>query len=438
MVSELAADVKLVMLHIGVVFLNRLSGGIMAKPLRCFVVGPIGEDGSDTRTRSDQVLRHVVKPVASDKGYTVLRGDELGATGNITAQVLQEIATADLVIADLSGHNPNVFYELALRHALNLPIIQIIARGEPIPFDVGQTRTIRFNYQDLDDVDRCKQELEKQIDNITENPAETGSPIATVLGALEISAGKDPLSKVNLEIMERLGNLTEQFGHLSTDLLNNRDPESEPFAEYIEGQENAFAALTKVTKSARDTIRSSRYGPESVLAQTEYVSAIEQRVNGTDGRPPLKHYYRIVAVNNSSKQKDVNHHLNSFCGRPFILYLTAHQNSFELVVVDETDVFIHFYKEEKVIASSLHLRGSRIANEFIEIFDRLTERDLLQKYDCQHIQLRSVPFTDVAEIFSGHVKQIGLVTSNSKPGAPETDSRTKAMGEKSRQTSDHG
>jgi hypothetical protein len=400
---------------------------IMGK-LRCFVVGPIGEDGSDIRIRSDQVLRHVVQPVTKDKGYEVVRGDELGVPGNITAQILQEIATADLVIADLSGHNPNVFYELALRHALNRPVIQMIARGERIPFDVGQTRTIQFNYQDLDDVERCKQEVGKQIDSIRKNPEVTGSPIATVLGAIEISAGKDPLSKVNLEIMERLGDLSEQFGHLSAELLDSRDPEAEPFAEYIEGQENAFAALTTVTKSARDTIRSSRYGPESVLAQTEYVAAIEQRVHGTDGRPPLKHYYRIIAVNNPSKRKDVNHHLNSFCGKPFVLYLTAQQNSFELVIVDETDVFIHFYKEEKVIASSLHLRGRLIANEFIDIFDRLANRDCLRRYDCANIELHKVPFTDVAKVFSSQV-QIDSAKSAPQPKAPAADSRTQAAGE---------
>jgi hypothetical protein len=83
------------------------------------MVGPVGEDESDIRTRSDQILRYVVQPIANEKGYEVVRGDEIGVPGNITAQVLQEIATADLVIADLTYHNPNVFYELALRHADN-------------------------------------------------------------------------------------------------------------------------------------------------------------------------------------------------------------------------------------------------------------------------------------------------------------------------------
>jgi hypothetical protein len=301
-----------------------------------------------------------------------------------------------LVVADLTGLNPNVFYELALRHALNRPAIQMIATGERIPFDVGQTRTIVFNHQDLRDVARCKEELAKQVESLRLNPKVTGSPISTVLGALEIRAGEDPLSNVNAEIMSKLGELTEQFSELKKAFGGLGD---EQLAEFIEGQDDAFAELTKATKAAGDTIRSSRFGPESVLGLSQYVSAIEQRVLGTDNRPPLKHYYRIVAANNPKKQQDVIHHLNSFCGRPFVLFLTSHQNSFELVIIDESDVFIHFYKEEKVVASSLHLKGRRIAGEFIEIFDTLATRDLLARYDCSQLSVRSLPFAEIGRIF---------------------------------------
>jgi hypothetical protein len=226
-----------------------------------------------------------------------------------------------------------------------------------------------------------------------------------VLSALEIRASEDPLSNVNAEIISKLSELTEKFTGLEQVFDRRGD---ERFAEFIEGQDDAFGELTKVTKSARDTIRSSRFGPESVLGQSEYVSAIEQRVLGTDNKPPLKHYYRIVCANSPNKQKDVNHHLNSFAGRPFQLFLTSHQNSFELVVVDESDVFIHFYKEEKVIASSLHLRGRRIAGEFIEIFDRLATRDLLAQYDCSKLTVRSLPFNEVNEIFERETKRLTL------------------------------
>jgi hypothetical protein len=371
----------------------------------CFVIAPIGEDKSPIRERSDVVFEHILEPVLTEQGYEALRADQMAVPGSITAQILEEITKADLVVADLTGHNPNVFYELALRHALNKPTVQIIAAGERIPFDVGQTRTIIFNHQDLRDVARCKDDLGKQIQALKKNPSVTGSPIATVLSALEIRASEDPLSNVNAEIMSKLSELTERFQGLEQ--VFDRTG-GERFAEFIEGQDDAFSELTKVTKSARDTIRSSRFGPESVLGQSEYVSAIEQRVLGTDNRPPLKHYYRIVAVNSPSKQKDVIHHLNSFAGQPFMLSLTSHQNSFELVVVDETDVFIHFYKEEKVIASSLHLSGRRIAGEFIEIFDRLATRDLLARYDCSKMTVRGLPFAEVNEIFESEMKRLTL------------------------------
>jgi hypothetical protein len=54
-----------------------------------------------------------------------------------------------LVVADLSFHNPNVFYELALRHALGKPTVHVIRTQDRIPFDIEQFRTIRIDTTDL-------------------------------------------------------------------------------------------------------------------------------------------------------------------------------------------------------------------------------------------------------------------------------------------------
>ena len=94
-------------------------------------------------------------------------------------------------------------------------------------------------------------------------------------------------------------------------------------------------------------------------------------MRGSANRPPVEEYRRIIALNNIEKKQDVIQHLVTFAGRPFTLVLTTHENTFELVVIDDTDVFIHFAKEELVIASTLHLRGRRIAERFTEVFDRL-------------------------------------------------------------------
>ena len=172
-------------------------------------------------------------------------------------------------------------------------------------------------------------------------------------------------------------------------------------ATYINDEHEAFEALTTATRSARRVIRSTRYSPESVLTQPAYIKAIEARVLGTDGIAPLRRYERIIAVNSRRKIDDVKHHLSAFKERPFRIYLTYFPHIFELVVIDDSEVFIHFYKEEHIIASTLHLRGTIIAEEFERIFDRLKSRDLYRLFDCEEIADSNleVAFHIVDEIF---------------------------------------
>lgn len=115
----------------------------------CFVIAPIGELDSDTRKRSDQILKHIIKPAVSSCGYKAIRADEIDKPGIITSQVIQRVVNDPLVIADLTERNPNVFYELAIRHAIRKPLVQLIQKGERIPFDVAGTRTIQVDHTDL-------------------------------------------------------------------------------------------------------------------------------------------------------------------------------------------------------------------------------------------------------------------------------------------------
>jgi hypothetical protein len=129
----------------------------------CFVIAPIGEARSETRKRSDVVLKHIIAPAVEQCGYDALRADQIAEPGIITSQVIQHVIDAPLVVADLTERNPNVFYELAIRHAIRKPLIQIIRSDEQIPFDVAGTRTIGVDHRDLDSVEFAKVEIVKQI-----------------------------------------------------------------------------------------------------------------------------------------------------------------------------------------------------------------------------------------------------------------------------------
>lgn len=104
----------------------------------CFYISPIGDDGSEHRLHADLFLGSLVEPGLEEFGLKVVRADKIGKPGMITSQIVEYIIRSKLVIADLSYHNPNVFYELSLRHACRLPTVQIIRKCDKIPFDLDQ------------------------------------------------------------------------------------------------------------------------------------------------------------------------------------------------------------------------------------------------------------------------------------------------------------
>jgi hypothetical protein len=67
----------------------------------------------------------------------------------ITSQVLEHVMRSRLAIVDLSFHNPNAFYEMALRHACGLPIVQVTRKCDKPPFDVNQVRTVVVDTSDI-------------------------------------------------------------------------------------------------------------------------------------------------------------------------------------------------------------------------------------------------------------------------------------------------
>jgi hypothetical protein len=137
----------------------------------CFVIAPIGQDGTDVRRRSDNLFRFVIAPAATAAGFSqVFRADHLDHPGSITHQVLQHLKGVDVVIADLSDQNPNVFYELAVRHLLGKPTIQLLVQGQQLPFDVAQMRTISYDLTDPEAVDICRTTITTQLRALSAAP----------------------------------------------------------------------------------------------------------------------------------------------------------------------------------------------------------------------------------------------------------------------------
>ncbi len=118
-----------------------------------FVVSPIGDDNTPVRGAADAFSKHLVKHVAVPLGYECVRADEISKSGVINNQIIRRLIDSEIVVADLTGLNPNVFYELAICHAVHRPFVHMIAKGTPFPAVVAGLRAIVYDIHDLDSVE---------------------------------------------------------------------------------------------------------------------------------------------------------------------------------------------------------------------------------------------------------------------------------------------
>jgi hypothetical protein len=226
----------------------------------CFVICPIGEEDSPVRKGSDHVFEEVIKRAIHPLGYHALRSDHIAKPGRITDQVIKHVVSDALVIADLSGHNPNVFYELAIRHAVNKPVIQLSRKGESLPFDVAQERTIFYEPESVKSVNGCIDEIKRQIDAIdhTSLPA---NPVAEIIQLQEALESRD-------ELRRRYGELTSRI--VSIDQKVSALAEHVPPKELLDQYRNEIKTLRSLKEAGIVSVHRNRE-----IALRHFTSAID-------------------------------------------------------------------------------------------------------------------------------------------------------------------
>ena len=106
----------------------------------------------------DELYGEVISPVCAEMGVDAYRADDIYRPGVIIQDIIQGLVEANVIIAEITPTNANVFYELGYAHALKKPVILLAERGTALPFDVSGYRVIFY-----DDAIRGKGNLEAEL-----------------------------------------------------------------------------------------------------------------------------------------------------------------------------------------------------------------------------------------------------------------------------------
>ena len=215
------------------------------------------------------VYEDFIQPTLDSVGFDVSRADDLLNQRNILRDILSSIASADLLVADLTDSNPNVYYELGLAHALRKPVILLGQDIEEIPFDIRSYRLILYDTH-FARIKDAKEAVEKCARGFLTGEVTFGNPVADVLG---------------LEVEGRRRSRPEPTaGEEDT-------PDDRGLVDHVEDLETRYSELTGILQELGD--RTQRIGGLTKKATEQIKEASSQ--GGAPGRNRVRKVARGLA-----------------------------------------------------------------------------------------------------------------------------------------------
>lgn len=131
-----------------------------------------------------RIYEELVKPALEDEGFEVRRADDTFDQQNILRTIVHNISVADLIVADLTASNPNVFYELGIAHALSQKVVLLSQELEQVPFDLRSYTIVTYSLR-FDEVQKLKDRLRNIARGLKEGSVRFGSPVSDFAPSVE-------------------------------------------------------------------------------------------------------------------------------------------------------------------------------------------------------------------------------------------------------------
>ncbi|MCH5279358.1 MAG: hypothetical protein J1E60_06145 [Christensenellaceae bacterium] len=375
---------------------------------KIFLITPLGERNTPDRRHADKMWNDVFKPLsekprAEKASFEFVRSDLLKESGQSRVQeIMNLIHESTGCIVDLYKiENLNVMYEIGLAHSQGKRVFFLrsdkISESD-IPSDIRFYADYYHPYNlDIFNGDASSDE----VNNITKRVSEVVDAMLTDINSYRPSFYKPTelyVSNILEDINGKITNLEKLLKDFGTSSEDERT-----LAQYIIGENEAFRALTAAVQKSNISVKTTRFSPYSVVGrQNDFFNTINDLMSRSIHPESFE---RIIAANNIEKFNEVVKLMVNNAGKNFKIYISKIEYSFEMVIVDDQVVFIHFRKYNNVttdekpqdqpvslISATLKIDKRLIANEFSTIFDSITDnsKDIACVIDCNQISTETL------------------------------------------------
>jgi hypothetical protein len=227
---------------------------------RCFVIMPIGKEGTIEQENNLLVFKKLIKPCVENSGYDIecYHSDLITETGDISRQIINALEKDDIVIADLRRNNPNVIYELCIRHAFGKRTILICSDYSQNFFHHNKYRALQYKLNGTSNQDFFKR-LSGLIDDIIKKPVKSDNLLNDILGKAFFEHIRSNSYKNRLHLSR-----TNKGGYSLGELYNLSDEDLADLditLEFTDKTHNSLAKKGMVISTSEDPLRARSSNP---------------------------------------------------------------------------------------------------------------------------------------------------------------------------------
>jgi len=247
----------------------------------------------------ERLYEEQIAPTLADQGYCVNKADELPTQGSIIEDIIKGITQADLIVADLTDTNPNVFYELGIAHGMGVPTVLIAQDISELPFDLSAYSTIEYSLR-FDKISEFTEELSEITSGHLDKQIQFGSPVSDY-GNVEIAQGSEANEQAaDIEAEESSKKVEDDSGETEPDkglleytaeideemsdlehIFDELEKDAEKFEAEIENQTKKVESLSlnNSSQSRKQINRIARKMAESISV---FSDSVEEKIEPID------------------------------------------------------------------------------------------------------------------------------------------------------------